>query len=54
MLQLRLATGEDAALLEDMLALAADWRQPPPRPVAAVLGEPALARYVTGGPGPAI
>lgn len=50
MLQLRLATGEDAAFLQYMLALAADWRQSCPRPVAAVLGEPALARYVAGWP----
>jgi ribosomal protein S18 acetylase RimI-like enzyme len=50
MLQLRLATGEDAAFLQHMLALAADWRQPRSRPVAAVLGELALARYVAGWP----
>ena len=50
MVQLRLATGKDAALLQHMLALAADWRQPRPRGVAAVLGEPALAHYVAGWP----
>jgi GNAT superfamily N-acetyltransferase len=35
-----------------MLAVAADWRSPTPRPVREVLADPLLAHYVTGWPRP--
>jgi GNAT superfamily N-acetyltransferase len=50
MVKLRVASAEDAAFLQHMLAVAADWRQLRPRPVADVLAEPALARYIAGWP----
>ena len=47
----RAATSQDAAFLQEMLTIAADWRPGAPvRPVAEVIREPALAHYVIGGP----
>lgn len=48
MTALRPATADDAGFLAEMLAIAADWRVPDPRPVAEVLADTALAHYVTG------
>jgi GNAT superfamily N-acetyltransferase len=50
-LNVRMATGDDAAFLEQMLAIAADWRPgSAPRPAAEVMADPDLARYVIGWP----
>lgn len=49
---LRLATADDDRFLEQMLAVAADWRTPPPRPVEHVRADPQLAHYVAGWPLP--
>jgi GNAT superfamily N-acetyltransferase len=50
MLKIRLATPDDAAFLQHVLALAAAGRAARPRPAADVLGDPALARYIAGWP----
>lgn len=47
---IRLAKADDANFLEQMLAIAADWRSSAPRPVEQVLAEPLLAHYVAGWP----
>jgi GNAT superfamily N-acetyltransferase len=47
----RIASPADAQFLAGMLALAVDWRPAAPhRPVADVLDDPALKRYVSGWP----
>ncbi len=51
MVVIRRAVDEDAAFLQQMLLLAADWRtDAPERPVAQVMSEPLLAHYVAGWP----
>ena len=48
---LRRATAADAVLLQQMLALAVDWRVGvAPRPVEELIAVPELARYVAGWP----
>jgi GNAT superfamily N-acetyltransferase len=49
---LRSAAADDAGFLEQMLAVAADWREATPRPVDEVLAIPQLARYIEGWPRP--
>jgi ribosomal protein S18 acetylase RimI-like enzyme len=51
MVCIRPAGADDAPFLQQMLVLAADWRSGDPvRPVADVMAEPSLARYVAGWP----
>ncbi|MEO7572641.1 MAG: GNAT family N-acetyltransferase [Acidimicrobiales bacterium] len=51
MTSIRRATPEDAPFLQEMLAVAADWRPGTPlRPVAEILEHPHLARYVAAWP----
>lgn len=48
---IRHATPADGAFLQEMLAIAADWRPGAHvRSVAELMGEPALAHYVAGWP----
>ena len=48
---IRRATAEDGAFLQEMLAVAADWRPDTRgRSVAELMGKPALAHYVAGWP----
>ena len=52
-MEVRPATADDADVLLEALALAADWRAGTVvRSQAEVLRDPALAHYVTGWPGP--
>jgi GNAT superfamily N-acetyltransferase len=48
----REAEADDLEFLEQMLAVAADWRALTPRPVREVLAIPELARYIDGWPRP--
>ena len=51
MLNVRRATPVDVTFLQEMLAIAADWRpESIVRSVAEVMRDPALARYVAGWP----
>lgn len=50
MSMIRFAAADDAAFLQQMLALAADWRSEAPRSVAELMGEPTLAHYIIGWP----
>jgi GNAT superfamily N-acetyltransferase len=53
MATIRRATAEDAPVLHQVLAIAADWRRDAQvRPVAEVMADPALAHYVVGWPAP--
>jgi GNAT superfamily N-acetyltransferase len=52
MTTVRQAEADDLELLQQMLAVAADWRALTPRPVQEVLAIPELARYVDGWPAP--
>lgn len=52
MIAIRAAVGGDRRLLEEMLALAADWSSDEARPVAEVMADPRLAHYVEGWPVP--
>ena len=48
---IRRASPEDAAFLQEMLAVAADWRPDAGvRSAAEIMGVPALARYLAGWP----
>ena len=48
---IRRATADDGAILQEMLAIAADWRpDAPARSLAEIMAEPALAHYVAGWP----
>jgi ribosomal protein S18 acetylase RimI-like enzyme len=47
---IRRATADDASFLQQILAVAADWRREQPRPTTEVLAAPALARYVKDWP----
>jgi len=47
---LRPAAASDRAFLEQILALAADWRELTPRPVSEVLAVPELAHYIDDWP----
>lgn len=49
---LRIATASDRDFLEQMLAVAADWRELTPRPVSEVLAAPEFAHYIDGWPAP--
>jgi len=49
---LRSATGADLPFLTLMLVEAVNWAPSRAIPLAAVLGEPSLAHYVAGWPGP--
>ena len=51
MLNVRRATPADVTFLQEMLAIAADWRpESSVRSVAEVMRDPALAHYVAGWP----
>lgn len=51
MVLIRKAEAGDRDLIEAMLLAAADWRPgTEPRPVAAVMADPALAHYTEGWP----
>ncbi|HZM37464.1 MAG TPA: GNAT family N-acetyltransferase [Acidimicrobiales bacterium] len=53
MATVRRATAADAPFLQQVLAIAADWRPDARvRTVAAVMADPALAHYVAGWPAP--
>jgi ribosomal protein S18 acetylase RimI-like enzyme len=53
MATVRRATAEDATFLQQVVAIAADWRPDAQvRPVAEVMADPALAHYVAGWPAP--
>ena len=47
---LRPAAASDRGFLEQILAVAADWRELTPRPVSEVLAVPELAHYIDGWP----
>lgn len=49
---LRAAEPSDRSFLEQMTAIAADWRNPVPLPVEQLLGVPELAHYIAGWPAP--
>jgi GNAT superfamily N-acetyltransferase len=46
----RRAEAGDRKFLEQVVAIAADWRAPTPRPVDEVLAHPDLAHYIEGWP----
>lgn len=50
MIVFRPATAQDTAFLQDVLAIAADWRDAVPRPASEVMDDPHLARYVADWP----
>ena len=45
---IRPATQEDGSFLQQMLAVAADWSQPVPRPAAEIISDSMSARYIDG------
>ncbi|MFA5565520.1 MAG: GNAT family N-acetyltransferase [Acidimicrobiia bacterium] len=49
-IQIRPATVDDQAFLETMFAVAVDWHANPLRPVAEIMSEPGLAKYVADFP----
>lgn len=50
MIAIRPATDEDAEFLQDMLAVAADWRRDAPRTGTEVMADPHVARYAADWP----